>query len=187
MWQFWSTSLAPFLRNGRRISSWKGSVFNRTFSGFGWCAKNGVEILVSSYLKQDQCLTKRGVAGIISGSCSVVSFILIPVPAFATRCAPHRLKLRTFDEITKKSEKQCYSWKKTKTSLINYFIDVIGDVPMENITRDMAPLIGAGGLTHVARRWAGQARQGQHGHPPPFFPKFSKSNSLCLIEWQSHF
>ena len=43
-----------------------------------------------------------------------------------------------FDEIAKKSEKQCYSWQKTKTTSINYFIEVVGDVPMENITREMA-------------------------------------------------
>ena len=43
-----------------------------------------------------------------------------------------------FDEIAKKSEKQRYSWEKTKRTSINYFIDVIGDVPMEDITREMA-------------------------------------------------
>ena len=43
-----------------------------------------------------------------------------------------------FDEIAKKSEKQRYSWQKTKTTSINYFIEVVGDVPMEDITREMA-------------------------------------------------
>lgn len=43
-----------------------------------------------------------------------------------------------FDEVAKKSEKQRYSWQKTKKTSINYFIDVIGDVPMEDITREMA-------------------------------------------------
>lgn len=43
-----------------------------------------------------------------------------------------------FDEIAKKSEKQRYSWQKTKTTSINYFVDVIGDVAMEDITREMA-------------------------------------------------
>lgn len=43
-----------------------------------------------------------------------------------------------FDEQKAKSEKQRYSWKKTKTTSVNYFIDVIGDVPMDEITREMA-------------------------------------------------
>jgi len=43
-----------------------------------------------------------------------------------------------FDEQKAKSEKQRYSWKKTKTTSVNYFIDVIGDVPMDEITRHMA-------------------------------------------------
>jgi len=43
-----------------------------------------------------------------------------------------------FSETRNKSEKQIYSWKKTKTTSVNYFVDVCGDVDMEEITRDMA-------------------------------------------------
>ncbi|MGC6500827.1 MAG: tyrosine-type recombinase/integrase [Henriciella sp.] len=43
-----------------------------------------------------------------------------------------------FDEQYNKSPKQKYSWEKTKRTSINYFIDVIGDLPMAEITRDDA-------------------------------------------------
>jgi len=43
-----------------------------------------------------------------------------------------------FDEIKNKSEKQRYSWEKTKKTSVNYFIDVVGDVSMRDITREMA-------------------------------------------------
>jgi len=43
-----------------------------------------------------------------------------------------------FSEINKKSEKQRYSWQKVKTTSVNYFIDNCGDVPMTEITRDLA-------------------------------------------------
>ena len=43
-----------------------------------------------------------------------------------------------YDEQAKKSPKQQYSWEKTKRTSINYFIDVVGDIDMEEITREMA-------------------------------------------------
>ena len=43
-----------------------------------------------------------------------------------------------FDEIAKKSDRQRYSWEKTKRTSIGYFVDVIGDVDIGSITRDMA-------------------------------------------------
>ena len=43
-----------------------------------------------------------------------------------------------FDEIAKKSEKQRYSWKKTKRTSVNYFIEVIGDKDIASITREDA-------------------------------------------------
>ena len=48
------------------------------------------------------------------------------------------LKEIAFDEIARKSPKQRYSWEKTKRTSVNYFTDVIGDMAMEEITRDMA-------------------------------------------------
>jgi len=48
------------------------------------------------------------------------------------------LKEIAFDEQKNKSPKQQYSWEKTKRTSTNYFIDAIGDVAMEDITRDMA-------------------------------------------------
>lgn len=43
-----------------------------------------------------------------------------------------------FDEQRKKSPKQRRNWEKVKRTSTNYFIDVIGDVPFDEITRDMA-------------------------------------------------
>ncbi|HBT37058.1 MAG TPA: integrase [Hyphomonas sp.] len=43
-----------------------------------------------------------------------------------------------FDEQYNKSPKQKYSWEKTKRTSINYFIDVIGDLPIAAISRDDA-------------------------------------------------
>lgn len=43
-----------------------------------------------------------------------------------------------FDDQFNKSPQQRYSWEKTKRTSVNYFIDQIGDVPMESITRDIA-------------------------------------------------
>ncbi len=43
-----------------------------------------------------------------------------------------------FDEQKNKSPKQRYSWEKTKRTSINYFIEVIGDVAIEEISRGMA-------------------------------------------------
>lgn len=43
-----------------------------------------------------------------------------------------------FDEQYNKSPKQKYSWEKTKRTSINYFIDVIGDLPISGISRDDA-------------------------------------------------
>lgn len=43
-----------------------------------------------------------------------------------------------YDEQAKKSPKQQYSWEKTKRTSINYFIDLVGDIDMEEITREMA-------------------------------------------------
>lgn len=43
-----------------------------------------------------------------------------------------------FDEQKKKSPKQRRNWEKTKRTSINYFIDVIDDVPLNEITREMA-------------------------------------------------
>lgn len=42
------------------------------------------------------------------------------------------------NEVIGKSPKQYYTWKKVKTTSVNYFIDTIGDVGMEEITREMA-------------------------------------------------
>jgi len=43
-----------------------------------------------------------------------------------------------FDEQYNKSPKQKYSWEKTKRTSINYFIEVIGDLPMREISREDA-------------------------------------------------
>ena len=43
-----------------------------------------------------------------------------------------------FDEQYNKSPKQKYSWEKTKRTSINYFIDVIGDLAMSEISREDA-------------------------------------------------
>lgn len=43
-----------------------------------------------------------------------------------------------FDEQKNKSPKQRYSWEKTKRTSITYFIDVVGDVTLDEITREMA-------------------------------------------------
>lgn len=43
-----------------------------------------------------------------------------------------------FDEQKNKSERQRYSWQKTKRTSINYFIETVGDVGMGEITREMA-------------------------------------------------
>lgn len=43
-----------------------------------------------------------------------------------------------FDEQKDKSAKQQYSWEKTKKTSVKYFTDVIGDVSMDEITREMA-------------------------------------------------
>lgn len=43
-----------------------------------------------------------------------------------------------FDEQKKKSPKQRRNWEKTKRTSMNYFIDVICDVPLNDITREMA-------------------------------------------------
>ena len=43
-----------------------------------------------------------------------------------------------FDEQYNKSPKQKQSWEKTKRTSINYFIDVVGDLHMSEITRDDA-------------------------------------------------
>lgn len=43
-----------------------------------------------------------------------------------------------FDDQFNKSPQQRYSWEKTKRTSINYFIDQIGDLSMDSITRDIA-------------------------------------------------
>ena len=43
-----------------------------------------------------------------------------------------------FDDQFNKSPQQRYSWEKTKRTSVNYFIDQIGDLDMETITRDIA-------------------------------------------------
>jgi len=43
-----------------------------------------------------------------------------------------------FDEQYNKSPKQKYYWEKTKRTSINYFIKIMGDLHMEDITRDQA-------------------------------------------------
>ena len=43
-----------------------------------------------------------------------------------------------FDEQKNKSDRQRYSWEKTKRTSVNYFTDVVGDVSIGDITREMA-------------------------------------------------
>ena len=43
-----------------------------------------------------------------------------------------------FSEVKDKSEKQRYSWEKTKKTSVNYFVENCGDVAMTDITREMA-------------------------------------------------
>ncbi|MEM6415586.1 MAG: tyrosine-type recombinase/integrase [Pseudomonadota bacterium] len=43
-----------------------------------------------------------------------------------------------FDDQYNKSEAQRYSWEKTKRTSINYFIDQMGDMAVNDITRDVA-------------------------------------------------
>lgn len=42
------------------------------------------------------------------------------------------------DDVYGKSEAQAYSWRKTKKASMQYFIDVIGDLPLSEITREKA-------------------------------------------------
>ncbi len=43
-----------------------------------------------------------------------------------------------FDDQYNKSQAQQYSWEKTKRTSINYFIEQMGDMPVSEITRDVA-------------------------------------------------
>ncbi len=43
-----------------------------------------------------------------------------------------------FDDLYNKSDAQKYSWRKTKLTSVNYFISQIGDMPVGEITRDIA-------------------------------------------------
>ena len=43
-----------------------------------------------------------------------------------------------FDDQYNKSDAQKYSWKKTKRTSINYFIEEMGDIPLADITREKA-------------------------------------------------
>ena len=44
----------------------------------------------------------------------------------------------SFDDQYNKDKDQLYSWRKTKTTSIDYFIDVMGDLEMDSITREQA-------------------------------------------------
>lgn len=44
----------------------------------------------------------------------------------------------SYNDQYNKDKDQLYSWKKTKTTSIDYFIEVMGDVDMDSITRDQA-------------------------------------------------
>ena len=50
-----------------------------------------------------------------------------------------------FDDVYNMSEKQKYSWEKTKRTSINYFINEMGDMYLQDITRDHAQSIAIGG------------------------------------------
>lgn len=43
-----------------------------------------------------------------------------------------------FDDVYNKSEAQKKSWRKTKETSVKYFIEVIGDIPFDKITREIA-------------------------------------------------
>ena len=58
------------------------------------------------------------------------------VPTKVSKAFALYLKDIAFDDQYNKSPRQKYSWEKTKRTSINYFIDLIGDIDMEVITRE---------------------------------------------------
>ena len=105
-----------------------------------------------------------------------------------------------FDEIAKKSPKQKYSWEKTKRTSVNYFIEVIGDIYMDEITREMATSYRSWWIERMmpgdqhnkpvkpntANRHIGNIRKlyedyfthiGQEERPNPFRKMFFKDNN----------
>lgn len=61
-----------------------------------------------------------------------------------------------FGEQYNKSPKQKYSWEKTKRTSINYFVDVIGDVAMAEITREDALAYRTWWMERMIPREAGE-------------------------------
>ena len=66
----------------------------------------------------------------------------VAVPAIPGTSISEAFKLYVseiaFDEQYNKSERQKYSWEKTKRTSINYFIKQMGDIDIQDITRDLA-------------------------------------------------